>query len=73
MTTMVSQDFKMAVVQFGNLEDKEIKQIAKELKGQVDWYIFEEDADYNFEIKNLYEHYDAIFECLNKDNFEEIK
>ena len=73
MTTMVSQDFKMAVVQFGNLEDKEIKQIAKELKGQVDWYIFEEDADYNFEIKNLYENYDAIFECLNKDNFEEIK
>lgn len=70
---MASQEFKMAIVQFGNLEDKEIKQIAKELKGQVDWYIFEEDADYNFEIKNLYEDYDAIFECINKDNFEEIK
>lgn len=71
---MASSEYKMAVVQFGNLEDKEVKQIAKDLKGQVDWYVFEEeDADYNFEIRALYEHYDAIFECLNKDNFEEIK
>ena len=31
------------------------------------WYFFEEDADYDFEIKALYEHYDAIFE------FKEIK
>lgn len=73
MMTLTNSDTKIAIVQFGNLEDKEIKQIAKELKGQVDWYIFEEDADYNFEIKNLYEDYDAIFECINKDNFEEIK
>lgn len=55
---------KVAIVQFGCFEDKEI---AEKLKGQVDWYFFEEDADYDFEIKALYEHYDAIFE------FKEIK
>ena len=73
MTTMNSQEYKIAVVQFGNLEDKDVMAIAKEMSKEVDWYIFEEDADYRFEVKVLYEHYDMVLECINKDNFEEIK
>ena len=73
MTMMDSQEYKIAVVQFGNLEDKDVMAIAKEMSKEVDWYIFEDDADYRFEVKTLYEHYDMILECVNKDNFEEIK
>ena len=68
-----SQEYKVAIVQFGNLEDKDVMAIAKEMSKEVDWYIFEDGADYRFEVKALYEHYDMILECINKDNFEEIK
>ena len=48
-----SQEYKIAVVQFGNLEDKDVMAIAKEMSKEVDWYIFEDDADgYQLATKN---------------------
>ena len=67
-------DTKIAIAQFGNPDDEELKemaQIASE-KG-MHWYYFDETADRKFELQQLCEHYDIVFTCLNKDYMEKIK
>ncbi len=74
MTMKINLDIKFAVVQFGNINNEELIEIAKEItKEGVRWYVFDETADREFELDLLREHYDIIYECIDKSNFVEIK
>ena len=67
---------KIAIVQFGyKPREEEIKANSKILtrRGIVDWYFFDETADRDFEIAALRPHYDFIYECIDIENFKEIK
>lgn len=75
MTTMMtSLDTKIAIAQFGNLDDEDIKEMAQAAsEKEIHWYYFDETADKNFELQQLCEHYDIVFTCLEKDYMEKIK
>lgn len=62
--TMINLDNKVAVAQFGDLEDPTIGEIAKD--SGVHWYYFDQTADKDFELEQLYEHYDIVFICMGR-------
>ena len=74
MTMMISSDTKIAVAQFGNPDDAELKEMtqAASEKG-IHWYYFDETADEDFELQQLCEHYDIVFTCSENDYMEKIK
>lgn len=69
MKTMMN-GIKVAVIQFDNPDDEYTKKLAKEL--DIDWYIFDETADKDFEIAALRDFYDCIYNYVHKDNFIEV-
>lgn len=58
---------KVAVAQFGGANAAEI--FERIIIKDVDWYLFDETADREFEIKELKQHYDKVY----VGKFEEIK
>ena len=74
MTMMISSDTKIAVAQFGNPDDAQLKEMAQAASEKgMHWYYFDETADKNFELQQLCEHYDIVFTCSDKDYMEQIK
>lgn len=72
MTTNL--DTKIAIAQFGNLDDEDIKEMAQAVSEKgIHWYYFDETADKDFELRQLCEHYDIVFTCSEKDYMEKIK
>ena len=72
MTMMIiSMDTKIAIAQFGNLDDEDIIEMAQAASEKgIHWYYFDETADKNFELQQLCEHYDIVFTCSEKDYME---
>lgn len=69
-----NSNIKFAVAQFDNLEDGELKELAKKLsQNNVHWYLFDQTADREFELRQLNEHYDVVYLCKNIHNFMEVK
>lgn len=75
MTMMMTNlDTKIAIAQFGNPDDEDIKEMAQAAsEKRIHWYYFDETADKNFELQQLCEHYDIVFTCSDKDYMEQIK
>ena len=74
MTMMTSLDIKIAIAQFGNPDDEDIKEMAQAVSEKgIHWYYFDETADKHFELQELCEHYDIVFTCSEKDYMEKIK
>ena len=74
MTTIISLDTKIAIAQFGNPDDEDIKEMAQDASEKgIHWYYFNEMTDKNFELQQLCEHYDIVFTCSEKDYMEQIK
>ena len=75
MTMMMTNlDTKIAIAQFGNPDDEDIKEMAQATSEKgIHWYYFDETADKNFELQQLCEHYDIVFTCSEKDYMEQIK
>ena len=75
MMTMTNTN--IAIVQFGYKDNEnELKKISKSLEkeGIAHWYFFDETADKEFEVEALRPFYrGGIFECIDIDDFEEIK
>lgn len=75
MTMMINSDINIAVVQFGRKKDEEeLKILARRLTKErlADWYYFDETANKEFEIKDLKNYYDFIYECIDIENFYEV-
>lgn len=71
---MMKQSIKFAVAQFGAAEDPELMILASEIgKKDVDWYLFDETADKEFELRQLKEHYDFVYWCEDAHNFTEVR
>ena len=72
MTMMMTNlDTKIAIAQFGNPDDEDIKEMAQAASEKgIHWYYFDETADKNFELQQLCEHYDIVFTCSEKDCME---
>ena len=74
MTMITSSDTKIAIAQFGNLDDEDIKEMAQTAsKKGIHWYYFDEMADKNFELQQLCKHYDIDYTCSEKDYMAQIK
>lgn len=75
MTMMIiSMDTKIAIAQFGNLDDEDIIEMAQAASEKgIHWYYFDETADRDFESQQLCEHYDIVLTCSEKDCMEKIK
>ena len=74
MTMMISSDTKIAVAQFGNPDDAQLKEMAQAASEKgMHWYYFDETADEDFELQQLCEHYDIVFTCSENDYMEKIK
>ena len=75
MTMMIiSMDTKIAIAQFGNLDDEDIIEMAQAASEKgIHWYYFDETADRDFELQQLCEHYDIVFTCSENDYMEKIK
>lgn len=75
MTMMIiSMDTKIAIAQFGNLDDATLKKMAQAASEKgMHWYYFDETADEEFEIKQLCEHYNIVFKCYESQYMEKIK
>ena len=74
MTMMINSDTKIAIAQFGNLEDAELKQMAQNVSEKgIHWYYFDKTADEDFEIEQLREHYNIVFKCYESKYMEKIK
>ena len=75
MTMMMTNlDTKIAIAQFGNPDDEDIKEMAQAASEKgIHWYYFDETTDKNFELQQLCEHYDIVFTCSEKDYMEQIK
>ena len=74
MTMMINSDTKIAVAQFGNPDDAELKEMAQAASEKgIHWYYFDETADEDFELQQLCEHYDIVFTCSENDYMEKIK
>lgn len=67
MTMMINSDIKIAVAQFGNLEDAKLKEMAQAASEKgIHWYYFDKTADEDFEIEQLCEHYNIVFKYMEK-------
>lgn len=64
---------KTAIVQFNDINNSSIKALAEKLQWKVDWYIFDETADREFELKEICEHYDEVYECIDVNKFKGVK
>lgn len=75
MTMMIiSMDTKIAIAQFGNLDDEDIIEMAQAASEKgIHWYYFDETADKDFELQQLCEYYDIVLTCSEKDYMEKIK
>ena len=75
MTMMMTNlDTKIAIAQFGNPDDEDIKEMAQAASEKgIHWYYFDETEDKNFELQQLCEHYDIDFTSSEKDYMEQIK
>ena len=74
MMIMTSLDTKIAVAQFGNLDDAKLKQKAQNASEKgIHWYYFDEMADEDFELQQLCEHYNIVFKCYDSLYMEKIK
>ena len=52
MTMMTSLDIKIAIAQFGNPDDEDIKEMAQAVSEKgIHWYYFDETADKHFELQ----------------------
>lgn len=64
---MISSDTKIAVAQFDNPDDVELKEIAQAASEKgIHWYYFDKTADEDFEIKQLSEHYNIVLRYMEK-------
>ena len=73
MTMKISMD-EIAVAQFGNLEDEELKKIFKNANQKgIHWYYFDKTADEEFELNQLCEHYKVVFKCYESKYMEKVK
>lgn len=71
---MTNSDTKIAIAQFGNPDDEDIKEMAQAASEKgIHWYYFDETADKNFELQQLCEHYNIVFTCSEKNYMEKIK
>ena len=71
MTTIISLDTKIAIAQFGNPDDEDIKEMSQAAsEKRIHWYYFDETADKDFELQQLCEHYNIVFTCSEKDYME---
>ena len=74
ITMMTSLDIKIAIAQFDNQDDEDIKEMAQAVSEKgIHWYYFDETADEDFELQQLCEHYDIVFTCSENDYMEKIK
>ena len=74
MTMIINSDTKIAVAQFGNPDDAQLKEMAQAASEEgMHWYYFDETADEDFELQQLCEHYDIVFTCSENDYMEKIK
>lgn len=74
MTMITSLDTKIAIAQFGNPDDEDIKEMSQAASEKgIHWYYFNETADRDFELQQLCEHYNIVFTCSEKDCMEKIK
>ena len=74
MTMITSLDTKIAIAQFGNPDDENIKEMSQAASEKgIHWYYFDETADKEFELQQLCEHQKIVFTCSNKDYMEKIK
>lgn len=68
---ITSSDTKIAVAQFGNPDDVQLKKIARTASEKgIHWYYFDEAADEDFEIKQLCEHYNIVFKYYNMEKIK---
>lgn len=73
MTMKISMD-EIAVAQFGNLEDEELKKLFKNANQKgIHWYYFDKTADEEFELNQLCEHYKVVFKCYENKYMEKVK
>lgn len=73
MTMKISMD-EIAVAQFGNLEDEELKKLVKNANQKgIHWYYFDKTADEEFELNQLCEHYKVVFKCYESKYMEKVK
>lgn len=73
MTMKISMD-EIAVAQFGNLEDEELKKLFKNANQKgIHWYYFDKTADEEFELNQLCEHYKVVFKCYESKYMEKVK
>jgi hypothetical protein len=71
---MTNSDTKIAIAQFGNPDDTELKQMAQNASEKgMHWYYFDETADENFEIEQLCKHYNIVFKCYESKYMEKVK
>ena len=72
--TVINLDVKIAIAQFGNPDDAELKEMAQAAfeKGKP-WYYFDKMADEEFELKQLCEHYNIVFKCYESKYMEKVK
>ena len=74
MTMMINSDTKIAIAQFGNPDDAQLKEMAQAASEKgMHWYYFDETADRDFELQQLCEHYDIVFTCSENNYMEKIK
>ena len=61
MTMTINSDVENAVAQFGGADDPVTQGIAAKTANDIHWYLFDEDADKEFEIRVLCENYKNVF------------
>lgn len=67
MTMKINLDINIAVAQFGNPDDENVKEIAKVMSEKgIHWYYFDKTADEDFEIGQLCEHYNIVFKYMER-------
>ena len=72
MTTNL--EVKIAIAQFGNPDDVELKKMAQATSEKgIHWYYFDKTADEKFELKQLCEHYNIVFKCYESKCMEKVK
>lgn len=74
MMMKTNMDIEIAIAQFGNLDNVQLKEMAQAAteKG-IHWYYFDETADEDFEIEQLCKHYNIVFKCYESKYMEKIK
>lgn len=70
----ISLNIEIAIAQFGNPDDIELKTIAQKVsKKGIHWYYFDETADEKFELEQLCEHYNIVYKCYESKYMERVK